>query len=990
MKRLIVLLLLLIFLPSYSQVRFDLYERAINLYTRGHLSEAYKILEELKNDESFSIENRAQIHFLLGEIKFRQNEFFEANLEFENYRIKFPHDRNYDLALLRLGQINHKAGNYNVAKNYLQKFINELTFSKYYGLAYYWLGEVYMALNDIVAAERCYLEALNNSKTNSKIDHTLFSLGFVYEQKKLYDRAEIYYDKLLNEFPESQITPMALVRVAFTYYNLGNYQRAVQRLTDPKIKQLSNLDLAEAYYILANSYYKLGRFYDAQVEFQNVINRFPNSKMVRPSKYGLAWSFYQQNRFEQTHRILKDLSLGNDSLAERSSYWLGYISRNMSQNIQAIEEFKSYIEKYPDHIYSTHAKYQIGIIYFELKRFQVAESYLLSLLEDSTDDTIKSNSNIVLGAIALERKNFALAKTHYEIAISLLNENNNHYTLALLGLATANYYLNNFVVATSVLNRILTLKNPGEIDKVRFYLAECLFAQNKYSEAIKNYEQVIKTTQDDDLKELSLYGIIYSNFNRKDYSNVVKYAQQFLEKFTYSPLLNEVKLRLADAYYGLKNFKMAIEIYRSYFSDPEAKSSDYVSYQLAQALYRAGNLDGAIHELMELLRKYPFSKYADEVQYLIGWIKFKLGKYDSSIEDYQKVIVNHSMSPIIPLVYYSIGDAYFNQGKYDKAIENYNIVLRDYPNSDFVIDAINGIQYAYVSQGKIEEAADAITKFVYSNPNVKNLDRLLIKKGDLYLSQRRFQEAIASYREFISFFPTSSLVTIAYYSIAKAFIQLKSYDDALYNLSIVIRNYSGDELTDDAILETGNIFRLKGDLDAAIKSYQSLINNYSQSNLVAEANYWLAKSHLEQGEVAQAKIIFDKIIKTYQESGFYSRALFEIGKLEREVRPDSAINYFKKVVELRNDEFGAEGQYLIGEIYFRQKKYNDAISEFLKLRYAFAGHTDWLIKGFFKIAESYEALKNKVKAREFYNEVIKLDSSGQLGKEAKNRLRRLR
>ncbi|MFN4112088.1 MAG: tetratricopeptide repeat protein, partial [Ignavibacteria bacterium] len=269
-------------------------------------------------------------------------------------------------------------------------------------------------------------------------------------------------------------------------------------------------------------------------------------------------------------------------------------------------------------------------------------------------------------------------------------------------------------------------------------------------------------------------------------------------------------------------------------------------------------------------------------------------------------------------------------------------------------------------------------------------DKLLIKKGDLYLSQRRFQEAIAAYREFISFFPNSSLVPLAYFSIAKSFIQLKSYDDALFNLLMIDRNYPEDELVDDAILESGNIYRTINRYDEAIQQFETLIKKYPNSNLIPEAYYWLGKAYFEKGDLVKAKNLFVDVTLKYRESGFYSRAFFELGKIEMGVRPDSALSYFRRVVELRNDEFGAESQFLIGEILFSKKKYQDAIAEFLKLRYAFAGHTDFLVKGLFRVAEIYELLKDKKKAREFYTEVLKIDPKGESGIQAKNKLRKLK
>ncbi len=985
-----ILFVLLLSKFLFAQSVIDKFELGIKYYQYGFYSEAYQVLNSIKEDKSLSYESLSQIYFLLGDIKFRLNEFIEASLDLENYIIKFPYDRNYDFALLRLGEIYFTLGVYNNAEKFLLKLVENQRDSKYLGLAYYWLGEVYSAQNNFEKAENSFLKALELKQTNSRLDHTLFSLAFLYEKSKLFGKAEYYYERQIIDFPNSELTPHALVRVAFTHYTNGNYNKAITRLNDPKIRGLSQQSLAEAYYILANSYYKIGKFYEAQVEFQNVVNRYPNSPIVRPAKYGLGWSLYQQNKFEQAHRIFRELSAGNDSLAERSLYWLGYISRNLENNNQAIKEFNDYINRYPSSEYTTKARYQIGLVYYELRNFQEAERYLIEVIEDTLDEKTRASAALILGTISLERKNFRVAKNNYELAVSLISENDEDYSDALLGLSISNYYLNNLDAAIFIFNKILSRKNIREEDKVRFYLAETYFVQNQFNNAIREYERVIKITNDEQLKEHSTYGLIYCNFNTKNYSRVIQLAQSFLQNFTYSKYYNEVKLRLADSYYAQKNFARASELYRDYFGDPEAKGNDYVSYQLAQALFRAGNLEGAVEELRRFLSLYPASRYADEVQYLIGWIRFKQGRYEASIEEYRKLIQSKPNSPIVPLAYYSIGDAYFNLGKYDLAISNYEQVLTNYPQSDFVIDAMNGIQYAYVAQGKVDQAAQTITNFVYSNTGNRHLDKLLIKKGDLYVSQRRFQEAVAAYREFISFFPNSELVSLAYFSIAKSFIQLKSYDDALFNLSMIIKNYPNDELVDDAILESGNIYRTLNRFDEAIQQFELLIRSYPNSNLIPEAHYWLGKSYLDKGDALRGKNLLNDITIKYRQSGFYSRALFDLGKIDMQSRPDTALSYFRKVVELRNDEYGAESQYLIGEILFNKKRYQDAIAEFLKLRYAFAGHTDWLIKGLFKVGETYELLKDKKKAREFYNEVAKLDPRGALGNQAKSKLRRLR
>lgn len=158
-----------------------------------------------------------------------------------------------------------------------------------------------------------------------------------------------------------------------------------------------------------------------------------------------------------------------------------------------------------------------------------------------------ASAALILGTISLERKNFRVAKNNYELAVSLLSEQDEDFSDALLGLGISNYYLNNLDAAIMIFNRILSRKSIREEDKVRFYLGETYFVQNQFGNAIREYERVIRITQDEQLKELSTYGLIYCNFNIKNYARVVQLAQQFLQNFTYSKYYNEVKLRLADS-----------------------------------------------------------------------------------------------------------------------------------------------------------------------------------------------------------------------------------------------------------------------------------------------------------------------------------------------------------------------------------------------------------------------------------------------------------
>ncbi|MBM4176469.1 MAG: tetratricopeptide repeat protein [Ignavibacteria bacterium] len=993
MKTKIVIFFVFVFSASCFSSDFDFkFRKAIELFDSKNYEESYLLFSQLKDYQTLNVEKIPLVYFYLGENKFRLEQFFESSLEFEYYVWKYPFDRNYDLGLLRLGQIFFKLGEYPKARQYLTKLLEESPEHEFYGLAEYWIAECYFQEGDLISSEHFYLESIKNRATNKHVDHSFFALAYLYETRGEFEKSELYFDRLLFELPESRLTPLALVRVANSYYQLGKYQRAISKLNDPQVKSLPQTNLAEASYILANCYYRANQFADASREFESTIQRYPNSNMTRPAIYGLAWSLYQENKLQAAHHTLKKLTDGIDSLAERATYWLGFFSRNMNENDQAIEEFKEYLRKYPIFRLADKAKFEIGMIYYLQKRFKDAETYLFSVSEVTRDMSVRAKASLVLGNMALDRRNFPNAKMYFESAVSSLDESSADFNVASTGLGISNFYLNNFETAGHIFRNLLTRKNLTEVDKVRLYLAESNFAMKNFSDAAVNYEAVLRQSKSKDLIPVAHYGLVYSNFNLKNYSYVVNLGVDFLKKYPASKHSPEIKLRLADSYYATKEYSKASEAYRDYFnSSTLGRGSDYATYQYAQALYKAGNINGAIDEFVSFQNRFPASKYADEAQYVIGWIRFQQGLYDNSIFEYEKVLEKYPTSALIPIVYYSVGDAYFNKGLYDLAISSYQRVLDNYMSSDIVIDAMNGIQYSYVAQGKVDEAASAISNFVSLNPSLRNLDRLLIKKGDLFLSQRRYQDAISSYREFISIFPSSGLVPSAYYSIAKAFIQSKSYTDAIQNLTLIFRNFSSSELADDAVLECGNVYRSVEDYDKAIQMYDYLISNFSKSALVPEAVYWKGVSFVDRKQFDLAVTHFQHIITNYSSNAYYSRTLYELGKISmNQGNIEQARNYFKQVVDLRNDEFGAESQYYIGEFLYSQKLYDEAITEFLRLKFAFAGHVEWLAKGLFKVSESYEILKDKSKAKDFYREVQKLQPTSEIGIEAKKRADKIR
>ncbi len=90
-----------------------------------------------------------------------------------------------------------------------------------------------------------------------------------------------------------------------------------------------------------------------------------------------------------------------------------------------------------------------------------------------------------------------------------------------------------------------------------------IFAAKDYRKAQQHFYRV--ETGDDLIGKSALYGMAYSYFNLKDFGNSAYYFKEFIAKYPNCDELIDAQLRLADSYFGMKNFDFANVEYEKIF-----------------------------------------------------------------------------------------------------------------------------------------------------------------------------------------------------------------------------------------------------------------------------------------------------------------------------------------------------------------------------------------------------------------------------------------
>ena len=974
---------------TFSQTVAEEFSKGMDAYNKQLFADANKIFESIVRDYGVDDELYASARFYSANSLLKMGKKDEAATGFEFIVNSVVWSKFREESLFTLGLIYFDIERYALCRKNHLMLLYQYPNSDYIGSSMYWIGESYAAEGKLDEAIDFLTQAIEDKSSNRFRDHSLYALASVYEKMEDYQNAVKYYDQLLTYHSSSPLALQAQVRIGVCYFYLKDYYNSILELNNPTIQDLPSEKLAEALYLLANSHYRIEEYSNAAKSYTEIIERFPRSPLYRNAQYGLAWSLFQQSKYHEAYNYFNVLSQGNDSTAIKSFIWKGECKRYAGSPNEALAIFEEFLKRYPDHPSASLVESLIGLIYFDQNKYELSSQYLANATS-SDDPVTRAKAFTMIGEIELRKKNYIKARGNFEPAIRITQADSDVHLRALLGMGVSLYHLGDYENAADNFRQAETIDPSFEPDKINFYIAESYFSLGKYQEALSRYNS-IRSSDIDYVKQVT-YSNGYCHFNLGSYSNAAYQFAEFVEQYPDDIRITDAKLRLADSYFGSKNFAASSRIFKQLFQSGKYSSDDpYAYYQYAQALYKSGETNSAINEFRSLQQKFPDSKYAESSLFTVGFIKFQEGEFKEAINDYRFVLQIYKNSALTPAVFYSIGDAYFNLGMYDSAIVNYRNVLTKYPSSEYVFDAINGMQYSYVAMGRSDEAINLIDRYISQNPNLKFSDLIFFKKGEIYYSQRDYQNAKTSYQEFLVKYPRSTFVPEAYYWLGKSSQNLKQDDEAIFYFNKVFESYPGSESAAVSVIELGKMYEANGNYQASVDILEQASTKLKDSPRLPEVLFIKGTAYIKLDNVQKAYGTFEELAMYHRETFFADQAKFEMGLIDMATgRYDVANKNFLEVSEKRTDDLGARSQYHYGLSLYEQGRYTESISALVRVRTVFSQYEPWLSRSYLLIGDCYVKINDKRQAEEMYRVVVSKQKDNELGEEARQKINKLK
>ncbi|ELR70815.1 TPR repeat protein [Fulvivirga imtechensis AK7] len=887
-------------------------------------------------------------------------------------------------------------------------------------VAYYELGSFYFAQKDYGKAVK-YLSRVDLSLvTEKQRQETRFKLGYAHFSQREFTEALNYFNVLKRQ--SGPYASASSYYAGYIEYENGEYDKAVA--------DLQRAEENDAYKpvvpgMIANIYYKQKR-YDDLISYSNKILSGPgrvNEKdfylltadaylnkrdfkkaaeyyeqydglMKNPTpdiRYRIGYTNFRLGNNQEAITQLKQAASDRDSIGVYASYYLGVLYLKEGNKIYALTAFDNARKNKINRSLREEGAYQYAKISYDLGRSEEAITGFNEFITSYPSSEHIDEVNDLLSEAYLNSSNYNLAIDHIEKMKSMNRSMEKVYQKATFLKGAELFNKGDYRAAIDLFKKSLKYPiDPQFTAMANLWAAEAYSVGRKYEEATGHYQAILGSSYKNSPHGLQArYGLGYAYYNTKAYDKALIHFKEYvnqLEKASDKGYYDDALLRLADTYYVTKSYDNALNYYRKAIQQNKA-DNDYAHLQAGIVMGIQGNVSGAKGEYDYIVSNYPKSRYIDDALFQKAQLNFEKGNYEEATQGFSNLIAKRPSSQFVPYAYMRRASAYYNMKQYDKSITDYKKILDEYPTHSIASDVLLPLQEVLNLQNRSSEFDSYLAMYKKANPEKKGVESIEFETAKNQYFNLDYKKSISSFRDYIRSYPDNPKVPEAKYYIAESHYRLKEFDPALEIYNQLISEGSADQLSRITHRIAEIEFR-SGRYENAAYFYYKLGD--AANNKKEEYYAWagLMESYFLLGKYDSTKyyanIILERgnvnISSQNKASLYLGKAAYAKGDFE------TAKDEFLSTLNTAKDEHGAEAQFLLGQIFYQNKQYQQSIEALIELNNSFNVYEEWVGKAYLLLADNYRALGDFFQAKGTLKSIIENFPLEHIRKKAQSKL----
>lgn len=961
------------------------YNHAMSLYMSKDYVAAQLVFNKIKNtfDQASELKARSYYYEAFCAVRLKQknaddlmNAFFE----------KFPTSTKRSTAFLEVGDYYFDNSNYAYALKWFSKvkesnltgyLREEFTFKKGYAM---------FAVGSYANSKKYFSQLLDSEKYGAQAK---YYYGYMAYQDDDYDEADKYLNQVADNKGFDDEIPYYLANIKF---KTGKFQEAIDAAI-PLLEKSNGIQQSELNKIIGESYFNLNEFESAipyLLEYKGKKGKWNNTDY-----YLLGYAYYQQKNYDDALIWFTKIIDGNNSVSQNAYYHMGECYLKSDKKQEALNAFRNAKEmdfnpEIKQDAWLNYAKlsYEIGNPYNSIA--EVIQEYIAAYPEGIDQSGIKE----YLISAYISVNDYQGALDYLKNADSKDSKNDEDYQKVAFLYGVQLFNDERFKEA--IINFDLSINASATTvykSKSLFWKGESLYRLKNYDQALISFESFKSAAESKETSEndILLYHMAYTFFQLKDYNQAGGHFNEFISSSTETKLIIDSYLRLGDCFFALSNYFKAIPAYEKVI-DANETDVDYAQLQIAFCYGYMGDTDKKIAALLDFTETNLKSTLRDDAFYELGNSYIKQNKVDKAMASYDEVVKNYRMSSLVSKSLLKQGLVYFNTDQSEKALEKYKTVVNNYPGTDEAKEAIANAKQIYVQQGRVDEYEKFIRNVDFVSVTDDEIENTMFASGEQFYLTNNLGKAIESFQKYLERYPNGAHALTSNFYLADAYSRSEQKEKAIPYYQFILEK-DKNQFTEKSLISVAYFYLDQENWDKAVELLTRLENEaetdqnviFAQSNLMkgnyALKNYDVAVEYAEKvlaNPKLEPKIISDAQI-------IIARSAFESGDHLK------AQDAFKIVEETATGELKAEAIYY--DAFFKNEDGNYKLSNVSvqKLASEFAPFRYWGGKGLIIMAKNFYELEDAYQATYILESVIqKFSDFEDLVNEAQTELNRIK
>lgn len=365
-------------------------------------------------------------------------------------------------------------------------------------------------------------------------------------------------------------------------------------------------------------------------------------------------------------------------------------------------------------------------------------------------------------------------------------------------------------------------------------------------------------------------------------------------------------------------------------------------YGQGWAQFKLEEFSEAVESFSALLQKYAKHELRDDALLARAMGRRKAKDLKGTIADITEYLKTNPTQTDKSNALYERGLAESGLSDHPSAAVTFQTLLKEDPKTSLADKVLYELAWALKLQNKPVEALANFARLAEQHKASPLAAEANFHVGEDHFQKKAYAEAIKSYEVTKKQSKSDEVSRQAIYKLGFSRYQLQQYAAALSDFIELTRKKAGLLHDDGLFMKAECLFKLE--------KYQAALAAYTEVKTVADASETLTdeikvrillhggQSAAQLNQWKQSLVMLTNIENRYADSALLPEALYEMGRARENLgQQQEALAAYEQAARKSRGEVGAQARYMMGEIYFKEKKYDLAVPHFQRVMFGFGG-----------------------------------------------------